>query len=67
MDSLKNPNPNPNQHLLTNSEQDLIQAMTRLINTMSLMIDSYSRLHEDYHNVTATLQRIETKVENLEK
>jgi len=60
------PKEDTNQERLE-KEQDLIQAITRLINVMSTMIDSYGRIHEDYHNITATLQRIETKVENLEK
>jgi len=55
------------QETISPKEEDLVQAITRLINVMSTMIDSYSRIHEDYHNITATLQRLETKVENLEK
>jgi len=47
-----------------NNEDDLIRSLTRLINTMSILIDSYNKLHEDYHNVTATLQRIESKIDN---
>lgn len=53
------------QERLNAKEEDLVQAITRLINTMSILIDSYSRIHEDYHNVTATLQRVETKMDNI--
>lgn len=53
------------QERINPKEEDLVQAITRLINTMSILIDSYSRIHEDYHNVTATLQRVETKMDNI--
>lgn len=51
------------QSTLTADEETFLASMTALTQTLTLILSDYQALHWRYNEITATLQRIEAKLD----
>lgn len=56
----------PQSTLTDNKDKFLIQ-ITRLISHLNIAIERVNEIDHKYRDISAILQRIETKVENIER